>query len=473
MLKNLRGFSNTKLAGVLIAIIIVPFVFWGMGSVFSGGNTNNVAKINNKSISTQDFLQYVNQSRINLEYVKENIENNVIEEILTGLVSNKLLEMEIESLNASLSENILANKIRSDEKFVDDKNSFSRLKYEKFLLENNLTAPIYEIKLKDQELKKNLFDYVSGGLISPYFLKNKIYINENKELEIEYFNLDQVYKTNTSKSEIDKFIKENEDNLKEELIDIKYTKITPKTLLDISEFNDDFFKKIDEIENSIFNGSKLNEIQKIHNLKIEVVSNFNNEMDSDEFLQEIYSKRKEDKTQIIDKNDFYLLYEISNIKKILPDLNDLNFIEKVKNQLVMKQKIDYNKKLFKKIQDKKFSNAEFLNIAKNESNIKKLKINSSNFDETFSRESVELLYSLPKKSFVLIADKNNDVYLSKISNINTSMLNKDADKVNEYKLKSNSQVMGEIYSTYDLSLSKKYNVKLFNSTLERIKNNFR
>ena len=473
MLKNLRGFSNTKLAGVLIAIIIVPFVFWGMGSVFSGGNTNNVAKINNKSISTQDFLQYVNQSRINLEYVKENIENNVIEEILTGLVSNKLLEMEIESLNASLSENILANKIRSDEKFVDDKKSFSRLKYEKFLLENNLTAPIYEIKLKDQELKKNLFDYVSGGLISPYFLKNKIYINENKELEIEYFGLDQVYKINTSKSEIDKFIKENEDNLKEELIDIKYTKITPKTLLDISEFNDDFFKKIDEIENSIFNGSKLNEIQKIHNLKIEVVSNFNNEMDSDEILQEIYSKRKEDKTQIIDKNDFYLLYEISNVKKILPDLNDLNFIERVKNQLVMKQKIDYNKKLFKKIQDKKFSNAEFLNIAKNESNIKKLKINSSNFDETFSRESVELLYSLPKKSFVLIADKNNDVYLSKISNINTSMLNKDADKVNEYKLKSNSQVMGEIYSTYDLSLSKKYNVKLFNSTLERIKNNFR
>ena len=473
MLKNLRGFSNTKLAGVLIAIIIVPFVFWGMGSVFSGGNTNNVAKINNKSISTQDFLQYVNQSRINLEYVKENIENNVIEEILTGLVSNKLLEMEIESLNASLSENILANKFRSDEKFVDDKNSFSRLKYEKFLLENNLTAPIYEIKLKDQELKKNLFDYVSGGLISPYFLKNKIYINENKELEIEYFDLNQVYKINTSKSEIDKFIKENEDNLKEELIDIKYTKITPKTLLDINEFNDDFFKKIDEIENSIFNGSKLNEIQKIHNLKIEVVSNFNNEMDSDEILQEIYSKRKEDKTQIIDKNDFYLLYEISNVKKILPDLNDLNFIERVKNQLVMKQKIDYNKKLFKKIQDKKFSNAEFLNIAKNESNIKKLKINSSNFDETFSRDSVELLYSLPKKSFVLIADKNNDVYLSKISNINTSMLNKDADKVNEYKLKSNSQVMGEIYSTYDLSLSKKYNVKLFNSTLERIKNNFR
>ena len=39
MISKLRGFSNSKLAGVLVGIIIIPFVFWGMGSVFSGGNT--------------------------------------------------------------------------------------------------------------------------------------------------------------------------------------------------------------------------------------------------------------------------------------------------------------------------------------------------------------------------------------------------------------------------------------------------
>ena len=59
------------------------------------------------------------------------------------------------------------------------------------------------------------------------------------------------------------------------------------------------------------------------------------------------------------------------------------------------------------------------------------------------------------------------------SDILTGASKEDADKAKEYQLKSDSQVMGEIYSTYDLSLSKKYNVKLFNSTLERIKNNFR
>ena len=59
MLNNIRKFASTKLAGVLVGIIIVPFVLWGMGGVFSGGNQNNIAKINNDSISTEDFQDYL------------------------------------------------------------------------------------------------------------------------------------------------------------------------------------------------------------------------------------------------------------------------------------------------------------------------------------------------------------------------------------------------------------------------------
>ena len=62
MLGKLRNFSKTKLATILVGIIIIPFVLWGMGSVFSGGNTNSIAKIDNKNISTQDFVDHVNSS---------------------------------------------------------------------------------------------------------------------------------------------------------------------------------------------------------------------------------------------------------------------------------------------------------------------------------------------------------------------------------------------------------------------------
>ena len=70
MLSKLRHFSKSKFAGILVGIIIIPFVFWGMGGVFTTGNKNNVAKINDHSISTQDFFNYLNNSQLDKDYIK-------------------------------------------------------------------------------------------------------------------------------------------------------------------------------------------------------------------------------------------------------------------------------------------------------------------------------------------------------------------------------------------------------------------
>tara|TARA_B100001175_G_scaffold151177_1_gene128121 strand:- start:984 stop:2405 length:1422 start_codon:yes stop_codon:yes gene_type:complete len=473
MLNKLRGFSNTKLAGVLIAIIIVPFVFWGMGSVFSGGNTNNIAKINNETISTQDFMKYVNQTRMDNEYIKENINNNVIENIISKIVSIKLLDMEIDDLNIVISDKILANKIKNNKVFLDDNKKFSRTKYEKFLLENNLSAPDFEIRLKNDELKKNLFAYVSGGIKSPYFLNNKIYINKNKEVEIEYVNLDTVYNTETPESEIDQFIKDNEESLKEELIDFSYSKITPSKLIGINDFNNDFFKKIDEIENSILNGFNIEDIKKKYNLKLEYINNYNGNDKDNEILEEIYKKKNDNKLQLTDKNDYYLLYEITKINKLLPDKTDLNFINKVKKNLVLKKKFEYNKNLFQKIQDKILNNDEFIKISKNGQNIVNITIRSLDDDSTFDKDSINLIYSLPIENFALITDTSDKIYLTKIKKIFTQNLSKDDIKNKEYLAQSNNTIIDEIYSSYDLALNKKYKINVFQKTLDRIKNNFK
>ena len=473
MLNKLRGFSNSKLAGVLIAIIIVPFVFWGMGSVFSGGNTNNIAKINNKTISTKDFMKYINQTRMDASYIKKNINNNVIENAISKIVSMKLLDMEINDLNILISDKTLASKIKNNEIFLDDKKNFSRIKYEKFLLENNLAAPDFEIRFKNELLKKKLFYYVGGGIKSPYFLNNKMYINKTKEVEIDYFNLDTVYDTKTSETEIDQFIKDNEENLKEELIDFSYAKITPSNLIEIDEFNKEFFKKIDDIENSILNGSNIGDIQKKYNLKLEYFNNYNNDDDEDGILKEIYKKKNDDKIQLIDKNDYYLLFEISKIEKILPSKTDLNFINRVKENLVLKKKYEYNKDLFQKIQDKKLNEDEFLKISNGVQNIQNIIISSLDDDKVFDKESIKLIYSLPINSFLLITDSNNKIFLAKINNIFAENLSKNDINNKEYLVKSNSKIIDEIYSSYDLSLNKKYKVKVYENTLDRIKNNFK
>ena len=472
MLNKLRNFSNTKLAGVLLTIIIIPFVFWGMGSVFSGGNTNNVAKINNETISAQDFINYINQAGIDMEYIKNNINNNALEEILSKIISTKLLDMEIDDFNILLTDEALASKIKNNEVFLNDNNVFSRTKYEKFLLENNLTAPGFEIRFKNEELKKNLFSYIGGGIKSPYFLNNKIYINKTKKVEIEYFNLENVYNKEVANNEIDQFIIENEENLKEEIINLSYTKITPINLIEINDFNNEFFRKIDEIENSILNGSNIENIKKEYDLKLEYFTNYKNDEDGNDITKEIYKKKNEDKIQLIDKNDYYLLYEISKIDKILPIKTDLKFINRVKENIILKRKFEFNKDLFKKIQEKKINENDFLKISNGQKNIKKVIIESINDVETFDKDSIKLTYSLPKESFALLTDTNNNIYLAKINNIFTKNLSKN-DKVNkDYLAKSNNKIIKEIYSTYDLSLNKKYKINIFENTLDRIKNNF-
>ena len=144
MLNKLRNFSKGKLAGVLVGIIIIPFVFWGMGSVFSGGNTNSFAKINNHNVSTQDFADFVNNSKISSDVIKENINNNILEELLAQLVSTSLVDIEIDELKIYISDDALAKKIKKEKSFLDENNNFSRTKYEKFLLENNISPVNFE-----------------------------------------------------------------------------------------------------------------------------------------------------------------------------------------------------------------------------------------------------------------------------------------------------------------------------------------
>ena len=47
------------------------------------------------------------------------------------------------------------------------------------------------------------------------------------------------------------FVNENAEKLKQDYIDFSYVILTPKNLIGIEDFNQEFFDKIDDIENQI------------------------------------------------------------------------------------------------------------------------------------------------------------------------------------------------------------------------------
>ena len=478
MLNNLRNFAKTKLAVVLVGIIIIPFVFWGMGGVFSGGNKNNIAKINDKSISTQDFVNYINLSKIDSDTIRKNIDNNIIEEILAELISKTMISMEINDLNLKISDKILKKTIKENNNFKDENNNFSRIKYEKFLLSSNLSAPDFESRLRENELRKNLFSYVSGGLNSPLFLVNNTYKKQSKKVKINYINLENIYKKKEdfSSEEISKFIDEHNDTLKEKIISFRYSKITPKDLIGIDEFNNLFFEKIDDIENEISNGTTLENLLTKYQLKSNLKENFNlNEGNNDgEFYKKIYENAENNKLKLLDENDFYILYEISDIKEVLPNIENENFITEVKELLFNESKHQFNYNLIQKIGKKKFNQKDFDELSKMSfAKIKNIEINSIKDNNKFSVDSIKYLYTLFKNNYALISDKDKNIYLIKIINISVSNISKNSEDFPVYKEQTNIKLRDNIYSSYDFFLNNKYKIKINEKTVERVKNYFR
>ena len=471
MISSFRNFAKTKFAGLLVFLMIIPFVFWGMGSMFSSGNTNTIAKVNERNISTQDFIDYLKDTGIPDDTIRKNLKNNIIEELLSNLISTTILELEVDDYNLKISEKTLLKKIKTNKNFLDENGNFQRIKYEKFLLENNQSAPNFELRLRGRELQKNLFDFIGAGTISSQFLVDKLFKEENKKLEIQYINLENFYKKRdafTDDQLID-FLKENQNELKIDYIDFNYAVLNPKNLIGIDEFNEAFFEKIDQIEADIANGIQLENILSDFEIDLIEKKDFKISSEVNEIEKKIFDLRN-NKYDIFESGNNYILYQIKNIDQRKPDISDGQTRKEITELVYQKYKFEYNNKLLKEIRGNNFDENNFDKFGKN--NIQTTTLNSVKDNKKFDINAVEVLYSLPENSFTLINDEENNIYLAKVKKYQINETKMDNDILNQYKTKQNSNIKNTILKSYDLYLNKKYEVILNQKTIERVKNFF-
>ena len=471
MIGSFRNFAKTKFAGLLVFIMIIPFVFWGMGSMFSSGNTNNIAKIDKTNISTQDFIDHINNSKIPQQTIRENLDKNIIEELLSTLISTTLLDLEVKDFNIFISENTLLKKIKTDKNFLNENGDFDRIKYEKFLLENNQSAVSFESGIKGVALQKNLFDYIGAGTSVPKFLVKKLYEEENRNIEVEYINLENFYKKKDefTETEIMDFLKQNKNELKVEYIDFDYAILNPKNLVGVDDFNQTFFDTIDEIEEKFLNSQDLRSILSDYNIKTIEVKDYRDMSKKNKIEKKIFESRNID-FDIIENDNNYVVYKINKTEERSPNIDDPGLKKEILELITQRNKFDYNRLLFKKINDKKFNDNDFKEMGIDK--IETLTLTSINDNQKFETNTVELLYSLPTGSFTLVNDYLNEVYLAKIKSINNENINTNDEKFKEYIKKQNTNTKNNILRSYDFFLNEKYNVVLNQKTIERVKNFF-
>ena len=473
MISSLRNLTKKKIGGLLlILVIIIAFGFGGFGGGFSTGNQNNIAKINNTNISTQDFMDYLNQSGLSQQVLKENIDQNILEELLSTLVSTTLLNLEIKDLNVTMSEGSLVEKIKKSKKFQDENKKFQRTIYEKFLLTNNLTAPMYEIKLRNNTLQKQLFTYIGGGVRSPKFLISKHYKEKNKKLNIDYINLVDYYKKidEFTDKEIKFFVNENSEKLKQDYIDFSYVIITPENLTGLKEFNQAFFDKIDDIENKISKNIDFKIIINDLNISPIIKKDYINLENKKTIENKIYNSRK-NKLQILEDEGSFIFYQIDKVKNKLPSSDNTKFKAQIKKLLFQKGKYEFNTNILNQIKKNEFNQTSFDKLGNN--NVKKIKLNSIRDNKKFEINSIKVLFSLPINTFTLIADDKDNIFLAKTINYEDKEISQNSEDFNIISNEASAQNRKGILKSYDYLLSSKYKVIVNEKTLERVKNYFK
>ena len=473
MVEKLKNLGWKQFGGlVLIVIIIIAFGFGGFGGGFSTNNQNNIAKINKTNVTTQDFMDYVNQSGISQEAIRNNLDNNIIEELLSGLISTTLIDLEIEDFKLSINEKTILKYLKDNKNFKDENGAFERIKYEKFLLSNNMSAPLFELKLKNQGLQKHLFDFIGAGTVTPEFLIESKFEENNKSLSIEYFDMENLYKIKDdyTSDEINTFIEENKDQLKREYIDFKYVVLNPKNLIGIDEFNQDFFNEIDAIENKISQNESFSSIIENINVDVNNINEFAPDENTSTNEKLIYSK-KSSKLDIFESGDNYILYNIENEYDRSPDLNDEIVKSEIVELIYQKGKFDYNRKIIEEIQNDGFNESKFIELSSGK--IQTGSINSISDDGLFEVNSIKMLYSLPQNSFALVNNTNNQIFLVKIKDINKNTINKQGEEYKGFVNSQNTNNRRSILQSYDTLLNNKYQVQLNQKTIDRIKNYFK
>lgn len=482
MLTSIKKFITSFFAKILIIIIILPFLFWGMGDVFRTGNQNVVATIDSEKISSQEFIRYINNLNLNEQQRNSLEKTDLLDKILADYISKKIIDLEIKDLGINLTDKSLSDIIRNDKTFYEDE-KFSRTKYEKFLLESGMSAPAFEQNISQQEKRRQLLTFLSEGTKLPDFLIEIAYQKENQIKTVQYIELDKFYKKiEIQEKEITEMYESNKKLFLEEFKSISYVELTPASLTGQQEFNELYFKKIDEIENSILDGKKIQEFAKDFNLSISTTGEINRlkknasgdallNIDNDLFVKAFGNKNINDPELINIKNKYYIS-EVVSLNKIFRTLNDKKVKDAIVAQIKFKKIIDNNNKIIKNISEGKFKKVEMENYAKtNALSIETTVLKSIKDKSIFTEEMIKKIFRLKNDTIDLVTnsqlDKNYIIFVEKSKKVSVDKKIKDYEL---YKSKAKLNLANDIFRTYDKNINTKYKVDVNQKAISRIKN---
>src|SRR5499433_876929 len=144
MLRGLRKASSNWLGKAVMAgvvgFLVISFAIWGIGDIFRGFGRNAVATIGDTEISIEQFRQFYNERlqqlgrQLGRPITPDEARARGLDRQLLGqLIAETTLDEQARKLRLGISDEEIAQRIRSDPSFRGPTGQFDRTRFEQLI----------------------------------------------------------------------------------------------------------------------------------------------------------------------------------------------------------------------------------------------------------------------------------------------------------------------------------------------------
>jgi len=182
MLKTMR--HHAKYFYVLFFIVILSFIFWGVGTVDKSSNAQIVAEVGKYRISAQDYARvYEGMLKFYRDLYKEKFDEEmqkklkIKEKAIDTLVSQTVLLVAAQENGITVSDSELREAIVNEPAFMRD-GVFDNGVYQNVLRYSQLTPGAYEAKKREELAVRKMTQLIETAALTPDAGLNNISADE-------------------------------------------------------------------------------------------------------------------------------------------------------------------------------------------------------------------------------------------------------------------------------------------------------
>ena len=189
MLQAIRSRAGSLVVKVLFFLLILTFMAWGIGDIFSNRSTDRViATVGEQSIRAEELQTALRPalerlsarlgSAIDLQQAKK---LGIVDEVLDELIERSLADQEAARLRLDISDEVIRNVVTDNPRFRTPDGRFDRTLFSAVLAQNRLSEEQFVAMMRRDIPRNDLFQALTAGVVAPQSMVDLLYRYRNEK----------------------------------------------------------------------------------------------------------------------------------------------------------------------------------------------------------------------------------------------------------------------------------------------------